>query len=84
MAVAGNVLTLGDFNHSDVNWSSLTSTSLLSGMLCDFVFDNNLSQMIYVPTHLKGNCLDLVLANSSDNVGQIHVCKSQLIISDHF
>ena len=84
MATSGPVLIMGDFNRPDINWLSLTSSSLLSNIFCDFVFDNNLSQLVQEPTHSKNNCLDLILSNSPDNVGPIDIAQNSLIQSDHF
>ncbi len=37
-----------------------------------------------VPTHIKGNCLDLILTHTSDNIGPILITQESLILSDHF
>ena len=49
------VVLLGDFNCPDVNWSSLTASEYPSRLLCDFVFDNDLCQLVVLPTHIHGN-----------------------------
>ena len=56
-----HIILVGDFNFPDVNWDTVSGSSLPSESFCDFVFQNNLSQLIRSPTHLKGNILDLVL-----------------------
>jgi exonuclease III len=48
-------IILGDFNFPDICWSSLTCTSSLSNLFCDFIFDNNLTQHVMVPTHILDN-----------------------------
>ena len=55
------IFVVGDFNCPDLNWSTLTATSNKSSSLCDFMFDNNLLQLIIIdfPTHSAGNLLDL-------------------------
>ena len=55
-----HIILVGDFNLPDVDCDTLTGTFLSSKSFCDFVFQNNLSQLIHTPTHLKGNILDLV------------------------
>ena len=75
----------GDFNAPDINWASLTGSTLFSNLLCDLVFSKNLIQLVSDPTHCKGNCLDLLLSSSQ---GRIHsVCTDQssyMSASDHF
>ena len=83
-AATGSVLITGDFNLPDINWSTLTSSSSLSHLFCEFVFDNNLTQLVEGPTHCKGNCLDLVLTNSPDIVSPIDSTRIFSIESDHF
>ena len=56
-----HIILVGDFNFPDINWDTLSGSSLSSKSFCDFVFQNNLSQLVHSPTHLKGNILDLVL-----------------------
>jgi len=78
-----HVIIVGDFNFPDINWSTLTGTTSLSTLFCDFIFDHNLVQFIDSPTHIKGNILDIVLSNTS-LINNIRVEPSQLISSDHF
>ncbi len=42
----GPTVILGDFNLPEINWLSLSCSSPLSLTFCDFVFDNNLSQLV--------------------------------------
>ncbi len=42
-------------------------------LFCDFVFESTFSQLVTVPTHCKGNCLDLVLTNSPDEIVNLQV-----------
>ncbi len=67
----GPTVILGDFNLPDIDWLSLSCSSPLSLTFCDFVFDNNLSQLVLEPTHCKGNCLDLILSNSPHHISPI-------------
>ena len=54
----------------DVNWSAPSS---FSSLMCDFLFDYNLSQYISESTHHQGNILDLVLSNSIDRLSNVLV-----------
>ena len=49
-----------------------TSTSI-SYLFCDFLFNNKLSHLVKEPTHIKGNILDVVLTNSDNNISNISV-----------
>ena len=60
----GSLVILGDLNVPDVNWNSLSASSSFSTSLCDLVFNLNLSQLVAVPTHVKGGVLDLVLTKA--------------------
>ena len=75
---------VGDFNCPDINWTSLTGSSTVSNMFCEFVFDCNLSQHVMVPTHVKGNILDLILTSADVNVEHLTIKSSTFCNSDHF
>ena len=62
------ILIFGDFNLPDINWTTLTGNSAVSNNFCVFVFESNLIQLVNLPTHIRGNILDLVLTNSPDHV----------------
>ena len=66
----GTIL-VGDFNLPDINWDTLSAQSATSELFCDFVFDNNLTQFVNNPTHIKGNTLFLILTNSSQLVKKL-------------
>ncbi len=38
----------------------------------------NLTQLVEEPTHIMGNCLDLILTNTPDNIGPIHITQESL------
>lgn len=80
------LFVVGDFNFPDINWHTMTSTAQSSSLFCDYVFENNLTQMIQCPTHIKGNILDLVLTNSDDLISDIavHPPSNTCLNSDHF
>ncbi len=76
---------IGDFNAPDINWASLCVISTYSSALCDFIFDNNLIQLVNVATHLKGNILDLVITESEQFVKNLTVFTPNQppLCSDH-
>ena len=78
---------LGDFNLSDVDWSSLSGTSTSSSIFTEFVFNTNHYQHIDSPTHKGGNILDLIFSQSTTLVRNVTVCDSQPLLGvtfDHF
>ena len=85
--LSGNnkVIILGDFNFPSINWQTLLGTSETSSLFCDFVYDNNLDQLVTEPTHVKGNILDLILTNVSDNIQDVSVYSRKIPLStDNF
>jgi hypothetical protein len=66
----GNILIIGDFNISDINWNNYTYTSHsnVSQILLKSIRDNSLTQHIDKPTRARGNdtphILDLVVSNN--------------------
>ena len=79
-----SIIIMGDFNVPDINWSSLCGNSPYSTSLCNFVFDYNLSQVIQIPTHTRGNNMDIVLTNTPQAVFNVNVAPFSPLRSDHF
>ena len=81
-----NLVLLGDFNFSDVNWESLNVSSPLSNKFCDVIFDLNFIKLIDQPIHIAGNILDLILTKIPDSIFNIHINDNPLlpIPSDHY
>ena len=80
-----DIIITGDFNLPDINWDTLSATSTPSSAFCDFIFDNLLTQLVDLPTHVKGNILDLVLSNSDELVTNLTISSNNnWISSDHF
>ena len=71
-------MIIGDFNLPDSNWLSLVGCTNVSNIFYDFVFECDLSQLVTVPTHCKGNCLDLVLTNSPHAINNVQLVVAQL------
>ena len=83
--VEKNLIIIRDFNLPDICWTSLSGSSLLSNLFCDFVFESNLSQLISCPTHVKGNTLDLLLTNNENLVRHLSVESTPISqLSDHY
>ena len=79
------LIIVGDFKLPDICWSSLSGQCPMSNLLCDFVFESNLTQLIKFPTHIKGNILDVLLTNSDDLINNLTVVKDDLCLSsDHY
>ena len=64
---------VGDLNFLEINWPSLTGSTLSSNIFCEFVFDCNLTQHVSQPTHIKGNILDPVLTSPTVTIEIISV-----------
>ena len=83
-SVSLNHLIIGDFNSPDINWSTLCAPSSQSDSLCNTIFSCNLFQLVNSPTHVKGNILDLVLANCPDLISNVVVHSyNPSLHSDH-
>ena len=78
-------IIVGDFNLPNICWSSLTGSSAMGASFCEFVFNWNLTQHVSVPTHIKGNILDLVLTSDNIQISDLSFNHPGSIInSDHF
>ena len=77
-------IIVGDFNFSDINWSTLDGQSPLSVAFCDLIFRLNLTQLVDFPTHSSGNTLDLVISDSTELIQNLFSFSSDLLQSDHF
>lgn len=58
-----NVLILGDFNLTEINWDSLSGSTLNSTLLCDFIFNFNLTQLILSSQLLLNQLVTFILTN---------------------
>lgn len=80
-SVNKNSVLVGDFNMPDIEWETWTGTKKTAGFL-DAVEDALLEQLVDFPTHIKGNCLDLVLTNIPERIFEIKEA-GRLGSSDH-
>ena len=62
-----NCIFVGDFNYPAINWNDYTSDRG-SESFVQCVIDNRYEQLVYFPTHIRGNTLDLVLTNRPENI----------------
>ena len=83
IASTSRIVLLGDFNLSDICWSSLTGSSPVFKAFCDFVFHHNLTQLVHFPTHCKSGILDLVFSSTEDLVHDLSIFPSNTLHSDH-
>ena len=81
-----DIIFAGDFNAPDINWLTLTASSSFSLRLCDTLYSKNLQQIVFEPTHVHGNVLDLVLTTNPDRLQNLVVTdiSSNSFSSDHF
>lgn len=78
-----NIIYVGDFNFPGINWDSMCSVNSEEDAFLDAVNDKFLHQLVRVPTHTKGNTLDLILCQSKEKIVDIDV-QNAAEISDHF
>ena len=78
-----NIVVMGDFNLPDLKWAKdhpkPSEVSGLSTLFTSFLTVNNINQYVNVPTHNKGNILDLILATTP-----ISDVQCEASISDHY
>ena len=76
---------IGDFNLPKINWSKLSSTVSLEQDFLLIFAENSLLQRINVPTHYRGNTLDLLLTQSNRFVDNVTVHKDSILCKcDHY
>ena len=80
---SSHFILLGDFNITDVNWSTFHSTSPSSSTFCDLLFSLNMLQLVNAPTHSLGNTLDLIFSNCPNLISNLTVSSTCINISDH-
>ena len=76
---------VGDFNLAYASWEDLNSPVPVEQKFIDNFTELGLQQCISVPTHVKGNILDLLLTNAEQYVSVPSVLdKDSVCKSDHF
>uniref|UniRef100_A0A1X7UPZ9 Endonuclease/exonuclease/phosphatase domain-containing protein n=1 Tax=Amphimedon queenslandica TaxID=400682 RepID=A0A1X7UPZ9_AMPQE len=80
----GPFILVGDFNFADIDWSSFYATCPSSRLFCNYLFTNNLVQLVDSPTHSHGNILDLIVTSHPELVTNITVGDASCCnVSDH-
>ena len=77
-----NSLFLGDFNFPGIDWQKNAANDFKSRIFLDQLVENDFTQLIDFPTHVKGNILDLALTNFPDKILNIS-SPGNLANSDH-
>ncbi len=80
-SVKKNTIVVGDFNLPDIDWST-GEAARRSEPFMDPVEDAMLVQLVEFATHIKGNCLYLVLSNIPERVSEVNGA-GRLGSSDH-
>ena len=76
---------VGDLNLSRVSWSDMNSPIPVEQAYVDSFNQLGLKQCILVPTHIKGNLLDILLTNYESAISSLSVQDHDSICkSDHF
>ena len=78
-------VVIGDFNLKGINWVTGNSKNFLENEFVNGFSDLGLLQCIDVPTHNKGNILDILLTKSKQYIKDLKVIDTErYCISDHF
>ena len=79
------LILLGVFNLPDIDWCSLSASSISSHMFCDKLLLLNYVQLVNCSTHVGGNILDLVITNCCELVEDLSVNENIFTgMSDHY
>ena len=74
------IYVVGDFNLPKINCVNLSSSQPTDMEFLDLVADLGLNQFITVPTHIKGNTLDLLFSTCDELCYSVYNIR----LSDHF
>ena len=80
-----SIIVTGDLNMPSVDWDNFSSTDNTEQLFLDTFSNLELDQLVSVPTHTKGNTLDLLLTDKPALISDVSVSGSDLPCkSDHF
>ena len=80
-----SIVVACDINMPDVDWQNFSSPHTTDQLFLDTFSNFELEQLIDVPTHTKGNTLDLLLSDKAALISDISVSGENLPCkSDHF
>ena len=71
----GNVVVVGDFNLSSIDWRRNWASTAREGGLIDLVENKFWVQHVLEPTHEDGNTLDLCISSQDDTVAGVEVLE---------
>ena len=79
------IFFIGDLNFPGIAWNKLKTSDPLEQSSIDMFTDLGLAQMVFEPTHVSGNTLDILLMNSTTSISNLKVGeKDSFCRSDHF
>jgi hypothetical protein len=78
----GNRVLIGDFNLPNIDWEGGLAWGAGPDKVMEACRDEYLEQMVTFPTHIRGNCLDLLLTNIPERIENVR-CMGRLGSSDH-
>jgi hypothetical protein len=76
-----NCILIGDFNMPDINWDTGEATAKYRDFV-EAVENANMIQLVDFSTHIRGNCLYLLLTNMPERIAEVKD-MGQLGGSDH-
>jgi Reverse transcriptase (RNA-dependent DNA polymerase)/Endonuclease-reverse transcriptase len=82
-STTGNRILIGDFNLPGIDWEGGQARGAGPSKVLEACEDEYLEQLVLFPTHIRGNCLDLLLTNVPDRVENVR-SVGRLGSSDHF
>jgi hypothetical protein len=74
---------IGDFNLPSIDWEGGQARGAGPLKILEACQDEHLEQLVSFPTHIRGNCLDLLLTNVPERVEKIE-SVGRLGSSDHY
>ena len=80
-----NHTVIGDMNLDSIDWIQNSSNTAMHREFLNTFGNNNLSQLVTIPTHYLGNTLDILLSDKPSTISNIAVKDhNEIIKSDHF
>jgi hypothetical protein len=78
----GKRILIGDFNLPNIDWEGGLARGAGPEKVMEACRDEHLEQLVAFPTHIRGNCLDLLLTKIPERVENVR-CMGRLGSSDH-
>ena len=78
------IFLIGDLNLPNADWQNLVSSDLTEQSFIDTFNNLSLEQLIEIPTHIKGNVLDIFATDSPQRISNLTVISDiPICSSDH-